>query len=127
MRDLGVGALKLCLEARKLQRREIGARHAFGAAVEHGGQRVSGGLRAHARTIPGKGRCSVAASGDPKTPKPLIGARLVLAPQPRDLRCDRSRPDYLFFLGTFLPFLRALERPMAMACWRLLTLPPLPP
>src|SRR6478672_7537611 len=75
----------------------------------------------------GRGRCSVAASGDPKTPKPLIGARLVLAPQPRDLRCDRSRPDYLFFLGTFLPFLRALERPMAMACLRLLTLPPLPP
>src|SRR5262249_54818173 len=29
--------------------------------------------------------------------------------------------------GIFLPFLRASERPMAMACLRLLTFPPLPP
>src|SRR5881392_39634 len=35
--------------------------------------------------------------------------------------------DFFFFLGTFAPFLRALERPMAMACLRLLALPPLPP
>src|ERR1700680_2479391 len=32
-----------------------------------------------------------------------------------------------FLRGTFLPSLRAFERPMAMACFRLFTLPPLPP
>jgi hypothetical protein len=32
-----------------------------------------------------------------------------------------------FFSGTFLPFLRASERPMAMACFRLFTVPPFPP
>src|ERR1043165_8248321 len=31
-----------------------------------------------------------------------------------------------FFLGTFLPFLRASERPIAIACLRLLTFLPLP-
>jgi hypothetical protein len=31
------------------------------------------------------------------------------------------------FFGTFLPFLRAFDRPMAMACFRFFTLPPLPP
>jgi hypothetical protein len=36
-------------------------------------------------------------------------------------------PAYLDFLrGTLAPFLRASERPIAMACLRLLTLPPLP-
>lgn len=40
----------------------------------------------------------------------------------------RLRRDcYFFFLGTFAPFFRASERPMAMACLRLLTVPPLPP
>ena len=32
-----------------------------------------------------------------------------------------------FLRGTRAPFLRASERPMAIACFRLLTLPPLPP
>src|ERR1041385_156187 len=32
-----------------------------------------------------------------------------------------------FFLGTFAPFLRASESPIAIACLRLLTVPPLPP
>src|SRR6185312_15568959 len=32
-----------------------------------------------------------------------------------------------FLLGTFLPFLRASESPMAIACLRLLTFPPFPP
>lgn len=32
-----------------------------------------------------------------------------------------------FFFGTLAPFLRASERPMAMACLRLFTVPPLPP
>src|SRR3977135_1187910 len=40
---------------------------------------------------------------------------------------QRPRRDQDFFFGTFFPFLRALERPMAIACFRLLTLPPLPP
>src|SRR5215470_6048667 len=31
------------------------------------------------------------------------------------------------FRGTFLPFWRASDRPIAMACFRLLTFPPLPP
>jgi hypothetical protein len=31
------------------------------------------------------------------------------------------------FRGTFAPFLRASDSPMAMACLRLLTLPPFPP
>lgn len=30
------------------------------------------------------------------------------------------------FRGTFAPFFRASERPMAIACFRLLTLPPFP-
>jgi len=32
-----------------------------------------------------------------------------------------------FFLGTLAPFFRASESPMAIACLRLFTLPPLPP
>src|SRR3954466_13652193 len=32
-----------------------------------------------------------------------------------------------FLLGTFFPFLRASESPMAIACLRLFTFPPLPP
>jgi hypothetical protein len=32
-----------------------------------------------------------------------------------------------FLGGTLAPFLRASERPMAIACFRLLTVPPLPP
>ena len=39
--------------------------------------------------------------------------------------------DFLFFrfdfFGTFLPFFRASERPIAIACFRLLTFPPFPP
>jgi hypothetical protein len=31
------------------------------------------------------------------------------------------------FAGTFFPFLRALDSPIAIACLRLFTLPPLPP
>jgi hypothetical protein len=34
---------------------------------------------------------------------------------------------YFFFRGTFLPFLRAFESAMAIACLRLFTLPPFPP
>src|ERR1051325_5723580 len=35
--------------------------------------------------------------------------------------------NHLFFLGTLAPFLRASERPIAIACLRLLTFPPRPP
>src|ERR1700743_330563 len=42
-------------------------------------------------------------------------------------RCWSRGARQLFFLGTRLPFLRALERPIAIACLRLFTLPPLPP
>lgn len=39
-----------------------------------------------------------------------------------------SDPDQAaFFRGTFAPFLRASESPMAIACLRLVTFPPLPP
>jgi hypothetical protein len=33
---------------------------------------------------------------------------------------------FYFFFGTFAPFLRASDSPIAMACFRLFTLPPLP-
>jgi hypothetical protein len=36
-------------------------------------------------------------------------------------------PYHDFFLGTFSPFFRAFESPIAIACFRLLTLPPFPP
>jgi hypothetical protein len=39
----------------------------------------------------------------------------------------RSLEGHFFFLGTLLPFLRAWESAMAIACLRLFTLPPLPP
>src|SRR4051812_33241961 len=39
----------------------------------------------------------------------------------------RTYAGYDFFFGTFFPFFRALDRPIAIACFRLLTLPPLPP
>src|SRR5438874_13625821 len=44
----------------------------------------------------------------------------------RSRRSECRCHDFFFFLGTFAPFLRALERPMAMACLRLLALPFLP-
>jgi hypothetical protein len=46
------------------------------------------------------------------------------------LRLDFFRLDFLrldFFRGTFAPFFRASESPIAIACLRLFTLPPLPP
>jgi hypothetical protein len=41
------------------------------------------------------------------------------------LQLIRIQPD--FFRGTLAPFLRASERPIAIACFRLFTVPPLPP
>src|SRR5450432_4863474 len=39
-----------------------------------------------------------------------------------------SRRSYaVSFLGTLAPFLRASESPIAIACFRLFTVPPLPP
>jgi hypothetical protein len=48
--------------------------------------------------------------------------------RPKYFYGDRGRiaGDELRF-GTFLPFLRASDKPIAMACFRLLTLPPRPP
>jgi hypothetical protein len=40
---------------------------------------------------------------------------------------ERGSIQLVFFLGTLAPFLRASERPIAMACLRLVTTPPLPP
>jgi hypothetical protein len=42
-----------------------------------------------------------------------------------DYREDDFRPDG--FCGTLAPLFRASERPMAMACLRLFTVPPFPP
>lgn len=45
-----------------------------------------------------------------------------------DLPCGKSRlAQAAFFRGTLAPFLRASERPIAIACLRLFTFPPLPP
>jgi hypothetical protein len=44
--------------------------------------------------------------------------RLAPPPQPQ---------DFDLFLGTLAPFFRASESPIAIACFRLFTVPPLPP
>ena len=51
-----------------------------------------------------------------------LPARRIISPgrAPSGIQAD-------LFLGTFLPCLRAFDKPMAIACLRLLTLPPLPP
>ena len=43
-----------------------------------------------------------------------------------DLRDDALREDFRAG-GTFAPFSRASDSPIAIACWRLVTLPPRPP
>jgi hypothetical protein len=48
-----------------------------------------------------------------------------LADQPYFFFVVRRRDDD-FFAGTFAPFFRASERPMAIACFRLFTRPPRP-
>jgi membrane protein len=45
----------------------------------------------------------------------------------RKRREKTARPGGYRFLGTFLPFLRAFDNPIAIACFRLFTLPPFPP
>jgi hypothetical protein len=40
---------------------------------------------------------------------------------------DERFLDELFFRGTFAPFARASESPIAIACLRLFTVPPFPP
>jgi hypothetical protein len=68
-------------------------------------------------------------SGDPPTFSTAVvqGLRAGLVSKKRTipLILRPARPIY-FFLGTFFPFLRALERAMAMACFRLFTLPAFP-
>jgi hypothetical protein len=48
----------------------------------------------------------------------------VIAEAGRGVRESFRRYD--FFAGTFAPFLRASESPIAIACFRLLTRPPFP-
>ena len=49
---------------------------------------------------------------------------MVLGP----LLASQMKADYAaFFFGTLAPFLRASDNPMAIACLRLFTFPPLPP
>jgi hypothetical protein len=45
----------------------------------------------------------------------------------RDLRFSSFAVQLPFFCGTLAPFFRASESPIAMACLRLFTFPPLPP
>jgi hypothetical protein len=45
----------------------------------------------------------------------------------KNISLHAHKGGYDFFGGTFAPFFRASERPMAIACFRLVTLPPLPP
>jgi len=40
---------------------------------------------------------------------------------------DRNNFQLAFFFGTVAPLLRASDRPMAIACFLLVTFPPLPP
>lgn len=40
---------------------------------------------------------------------------------------EKSHPQRDAFFGTFAPFLRASDKPMAIACFLLFTTPPLPP
>lgn len=58
-----------------------------------------------------------------------VGERRSLPPRPIEYfqySQARRRQD-AFFFGTFAPFLRASDSPIAIACLRLVTLPPLPP
>jgi hypothetical protein len=48
------------------------------------------------------------------------------SPAPRSLH-GPIQPQPVDFLGTFAPFLRASAKPIAIACFLLLTTPPLPP
>ena len=50
--------------------------------------------------------------------KGILHVARVLSPEP---------PRYVFRRGTLAPFFLASESPMAMACFRLFTLPPFPP
>src|SRR6185437_3033805 len=43
------------------------------------------------------------------------------------IAASAKRSHHFFFRGTRLPFLRAFDSPMAIACLRLFTLPPRPP
>src|SRR5579864_3367336 len=54
--------------------------------------------------------------------------RVVIASDAAATGTPTNSDDYAaFFFGTMAPFLRASERPIAIACLRLVTLPPLPP
>ena len=52
---------------------------------------------------------------------------LEIASHVKNNPCRNSANGYAFFLGTFFPFLRAYDSPIAIACLRLFTFPPFPP
>ena len=58
------------------------------------------------------------AQAPPTTAKPAVNV------QKKGRRRPNRRSSLYFFLGTFAPFLRASESPMAIACFLLLTLLP---
>src|ERR1700721_3435288 len=51
----------------------------------------------------------------------------VQAPKPHDQGVPPFGVQAVFFRGTLAPFFRASESPIAIACLRLLTVPPFPP
>ena len=57
----------------------------------------------------------------------LVGVRSRLEHCWPAARYKRFFRDDFLFRGTFAPFFRASDRPIAIACFRLLTFPPLPP
>jgi hypothetical protein len=70
------------------------------------------------------------AAANPATPAPITitaGSELIRLCGENGARSGAIARYAAFFLGTLAPFFRASERPMAMACLRLFTLPPLPP
>lgn len=66
----------------------------------------------------------------PRADRPDFADRFDVAPDfLADFRADffAARFAAVFFGGTFAPILRASDSPIAMACLRLFTAPPLPP
>src|ERR1700681_3720441 len=106
-----------------------------------------GPLTSHFSRLPSDVRTNAPLRVPARTRTLLIYFSLLMVNRTKDRRIDRfiiffggrvPHPSFLkgrmpvlsqlaFFIGTLAPFLRASERPMAIACLRLVTLPPLPP
>src|SRR6516164_3171663 len=78
MWNLGVGALQRLLQSIELQRRELGARHAFGAAIEHECSIADCSWRRHDLTSVGAchGRTHPGLTIAPAMPEPRTGMGL---------------------------------------------------